>query len=111
MSRQAESEGYKIHYPLLNSQHICRNESTRGIVLSSAHLEELTQGLDEGELEVFGEAAHVVVGLDHVAVLLPRARGRAGLDDIRVQRSLPRHPLLSEVHPKIKDSILIFSRG
>jgi hypothetical protein len=48
----------------------------------AAHLEELSQGLDEGEFEVLGQAAHVVVRFDHVAVLLPSARRRAGLYDI-----------------------------
>lgn len=54
------------------------------------HLEELAQGFDEGEFEVLGQTAYVVVGLDHVAVLLPATWWRAGLYDIRIQRSL--HP-------------------
>ena len=50
-------------------------------------LEELTQGLYERELEVLGQAAHVVVGLDHVAVLLPVPGG--GQDSMTSGYSVP----------------------
>jgi hypothetical protein len=51
-------------------------------------LEQLPEGLHQLELQVLGQAAHIVVGLDGVAVLLAAARGRAGLDDVGVQRAL-----------------------
>jgi hypothetical protein len=51
-------------------------------------LEQLPEWLHQLELQVLGQAAHVVVGLDGVAVLLAAAGGRARLDDVRVQRAL-----------------------
>ena len=54
------------------------------MVQGLADLEELAQRLDEGELQIFGQAAHVVVALDHVAVLLLASRRRARLNHIRV---------------------------
>lgn len=51
-------------------------------------LEQLTEGLNESELQVLGQAAHIVVRLDGVAVLLARAGGWAGLDHVRVQGAL-----------------------
>jgi hypothetical protein len=47
-------------------------------------LEQLPERLYQRELQVLGEAAHVVVGLDRVAVLLTAARGWAGLNHIWV---------------------------
>ena len=46
-------------------------------------LEQLAQRLDQLELEVLGEAAHVVVGLD-----VGGAGAAAGLDHVRVERAL-----------------------
>lgn len=46
-------------------------------------LEQLAQRLDELELQVLGEAAHVVVGLD-----VRGAGAAAGLDHVRVERAL-----------------------
>jgi len=54
----------------------------------SARLEQLPQRLDQRELEVLGEAAHIVVALDRVAVLLLAAGRRTGLYHVRVQRAL-----------------------
>jgi len=51
-------------------------------------LEELPERLNELKLQVLGQAAHIVVALDGVAVLLATAWGRAALNDIRVQRAL-----------------------
>jgi len=47
-------------------------------------LEQLAQGLDELQLHLFGQAAHVVVRLDGGR----RAFVRDGFDDVRVQGSL-----------------------
>ena len=46
-------------------------------------LEQLAQRLDELELEVLGQAAHVVVGLD-----VGGAGAAAGLDHVRVEGAL-----------------------
>ena len=49
------------------------------------YLEEFPQGFNEGEVQILREPPHIVVGLDGVAVLLPAAWWRAGLNHIRVQ--------------------------
>lgn len=51
-------------------------------------LEQPLEGLHQLELEVLGEAPHVVVALDRVAVLLVAAGGGARLDDVRVEGAL-----------------------
>ena len=76
--------------------------------MPSARLEQLPERLDERELEVFGEAAHVVVTLDRVAVLLLAAGRRAGLYHVRIQRSLRIVAKASATYPPhaIKQSVL-----
>ena len=70
-----------------------------------ANLEELSEGLYEGELEVLWQASHVVVGLDHVAVLLVLAGWRHGLYDIWIQRSLRHRHTGCEAHSQEKGSM------
>lgn len=41
------------------------------------YLEEFSEGLNEGEVQILGQPPHVVVGLDCVAVLLATAWRRA----------------------------------
>ena len=52
------------------------------------YLKKLSEGLNEGEVQVLGEAPNIMVGLDGVAVLLATAWRGAGLYNIRVQGSL-----------------------
>ena len=52
------------------------------------HLEQLSQGLHQLKIEILGQAPHVVVALDGVAVLAPTARGRAALYHIWIQCAL-----------------------
>ena len=56
--------------------------------MAGDYLEELPEGLNEGEVQVLGEAPHIVMGLDSVAVLLATAWRGARLYDIWVQGAL-----------------------
>ena len=75
-------------YSYICSSECCQQQHVGLSAESQTHLEKLAQGLNEGELQVLRQAAHVVVRLDHVAVLLVLARRRHRLYDIWIQRSL-----------------------
>ena len=70
---------------------------------TTADLEELFQGLYERELQVFGQAANVVMAFYGVAVLLARARGWTGLDDIWIQGAL--HQVFGLGNPTLYEGV------
>lgn len=52
------------------------------------NLEQFSEGLDEGEVQVLGQPPHIVMGLDSMAVLLPTAWRWTRLYYIWIQSSL-----------------------
>src|SRR3954449_13175677 len=92
--RQTRRSGSPISAPTARTSSLnrARSGSTRSKPRAPGRpaplvLEQGAQRLDELELEVLGQAADVVVGLDR-----RRARAAAGLDHVRVQRALHEEP-------------------
>ena len=80
--------------------HHRRRESELGADGTHLVLEQRAQRLDEGELQIVGEAAHVVVALD-----VGGAGATTGLDHIRVERSLHEELDLLAVRTSLLDHL------
>ena len=86
LSNEASPQQYILGRRVWTTKHLQSFVSTADG--QPAHFEQLPQRLYERELEVLRQAAHVVMALYGVAVLLFAPRRRTGLYDVRVQGTL-----------------------